>query len=170
MLFLIGTSRVRGRISTLLLVSGLAISAYAQRPPASPGEEMLRKYAGSYDTDALLHEPQIRERLLRLLGEELPHLERNLDVKGSIDVIGGVLSVSGNAPHQGTEEEAVVCVNATNLEVSAAILSRGIVTVYSAAGQYASLPLCVKDWITLANSAHHDRMTKPANVRLSGAM
>lgn len=52
----------------------------------------------------------MRAELARLLGGERGHLERNLNVSGSVDVIGGVLAISGNAPHRGTEEEAVVCV------------------------------------------------------------
>ena len=79
---------------------------------------------------------------------------------------GGVLSLSGNAPHGGTEEEAVVCVVPHGPVVQAAILSKGTVTAYSAGGTYDSLLICVKDWITQVNSQHVDRMQQPKNVRL----
>jgi hypothetical protein len=150
-----------------LLAPLLAIPAQSQDPAAAPGRLLLQKYAGSYDTDALFNELQIRENLQQLLGEELPHLERNLDVKGAIDVISGALSITGNAPHQGTEEEAVVCVNSYNMELSAAIYSNGTITVYSREGQYENLPLCIKDWITLVNSGHTDRLMHPNNVRMA---
>jgi hypothetical protein len=150
-----------------MLMLALANSSPAQST-ASPGRELLQKYAGSDDTDALLNEPAVRDALQRLLGGELPHLELNLNVRGSADLISGTLSLSGNAPHQGTVEEAVVCISSYNMDVSAAIFSGGNVTVYSRVRQYEYLPLCIKDWITLVNSEHRDRLAQPANVRMAG--
>ena len=154
---------------TMLLASAIAFTSLAQNTALIPGQQLLQKYAGSEDTDAFLNEPKVRDALQRLLREELPHLQRNLDVRGSVDVISGALSISGNAPHQGTEEEAVVCISTYNLVVSAAIYSSGMVTVYSGIEQYETLQLCIKDWITLANSEHRDRMTQPGNVRMVGS-
>jgi len=148
-----------------LVLSGLAL---AQTPAPTPGQELLRQFAGSYDTDAFLGHPRIRPQLEQLLRAELEHLEWNLNVKGSVDLIGGWLAVNGNAPHQGTEEEAIVCVSTYNLEVGAAIYSKGTVTAYSRGGTYESLPLCVKDWITQVNSQHKDRFDQPQNVRMAG--
>ncbi len=48
--------------------------------------------------------------------------------------------------------------------VEAAIFSRGKITVFAAAEKYEYLTLCVKDWITQANSGHRDRTTQPKNV------
>lgn len=152
----------------VLLAFVLERPAAAQGPAPRPGQVLLQKYAGSDDTDALLREPPVRESLQRLLGEDLPHFLENLDVRGSTDLISGALSLSGNAPHQGTLEEAVVCISTYNMDVSAAIYSSGIVTVYSGTEQYENLPLCIKDWITLVNSEHRDRMTRPPNVRMAG--
>jgi hypothetical protein len=129
----------------------------------------LQEFAGSDDTDAFLQHSRIRPQLEQLLGSELAHLEENLNVRGSVDVVGGWLSVDGNAPHQGTEEEAVVCVSPYNLQVAAAIFSNGIITAYVRGGTYDNLPRCVKDWITLANSAHKDRLEQPRNVRMAAA-
>jgi len=81
-------------------------------------------------------------------------------------LIHGILSLSGNAPHQGTEEEAVVCVVPFNMMVEAAILSKGTVTLFTRAEKYENTTLCIKDWITLANSRHVDRIERPANVRV----
>jgi hypothetical protein len=133
---------------------------------ATRARAMLAKYAGSYDTDALLKEPAVRAELQTLLGAQMNHLESNLNVKGSVDLIGQTLSVSGNAPHQGTEEEAVVCVVPFNMIVEAAILSEGAVTVFTRAEKYEYATLCIKDWVTLANSGHVDRLAAPANVRV----
>lgn len=128
---------------------------------------MLAKWAGSYDTDAFLREPAVRTELKKLLGPELEHLERNLNVKGAVDLSGSTLSVNGNAPHMGTEEEAVVCFTPINNTVEAAILSRGTITVFARAEKYEYTTLCIKDWITQANSGHVDRMKQPANVRVA---
>jgi len=141
--------------------------ALAQGPADRPGAELLRQFAGSDDTDAFLGHPRIRPQLEQLLGTELEHLEDNLNVRGSVDVVGGWLSVDGNAPHQGTLEEAVVCVSPYNLQVSAAILSNGTITAYTRGGTYDNLPRCIKDWITLANSQHRDRLWQPPNVRMA---
>lgn len=155
-------------IVALAITFLLARVCVAQNPPLTPGQQMMKTYAGSDDTETFLNEPKVREELKALLGDELPHLLDNLNVKGSIDLIGGQLSVDGNAPHMGTEEEGVVCVSIYTLEVSAAILSGGTITVYSRPADYTNLPLCVKDWITQGNSGHVDRMTQPKNVRVAG--
>ena len=78
-----------------LLVSGLAL---AQSPDQETGKQWLREYAGNYDADALLRHSKVRPELQSLLGPELRHLQDNLNVKGPVDVVGGHLSISGNAP------------------------------------------------------------------------
>ena len=138
--------------------------AVAARSHEATARAMLAKYAGSYDPDALLKEPAVRAELQKLLGAQMNHLEHNLNVKGAVDLIGQTLSVSGNAPHQGTEEEAVVCVSPFNMTVEAAILSKGAVTVFTREEKYEYTTLCIKDWITLANSGHVNRVRQPANV------
>ena len=159
----------RGRIPlwALLAVMTLLKVGSAQTPAPTQGAELMREFANSDDTDAFLRHARIRPQLQQLLGAELPHLEINLDVRGSVDVISGWLSVIGNAPHQGTEEEAVVCVSAYNLEVTAAILSDGIITAYARGATYDNLPRCITDWITQANSGHKDRFEQPQNVRMA---
>ena len=130
---------------------------------------MTAQWAGSDDTDAFLRQPAVRAELKKLLGPELKHLEHNLNVKGAVDLSGSTLSVNGNAPHGGTEEEAVVCVTPTNktVMVEAAILSQGSITVYARADKYEYTTICIKDWITQANSGHVDRIKQPANVRVT---
>jgi len=133
---------------------------------ASAARAMIAKWAGSYDTDAFLRLPAVRTELQKLLGSELDHLMHNLNVRGAVDLSGQTLSVSGNAPHQGTEEEAIVCVTAGSMAVEAAILSKGTITVFTRAEKYEYSSICIKDWITLANSRHADRFVQPANVRV----
>ena len=110
----------------------------------------------------------VRGELQTLLGAEMDHLLRNLNVRGEVDLSGETLSVNGNAPHQGTEEEAIVCVTVFPLKtiVEAAILSKGAVTVFAREDKYENASICIKDWITLVNSGHLDRVQQPANVRV----
>ena len=129
---------------------------------------LLAKYAtspGKDDTDGLLKEPAVRAELQRVIGNQLPRLMQNLNVRGPVDVVGGALTISGNAPHQGGEEGAVICVNPWGPQVDAAIYSRGRVTLFSKAEKYEYAMLCVKDWITVANTQYRDRMYQPKNVQ-----
>ncbi|HEX9811446.1 MAG TPA: hypothetical protein VGA88_05085 [Burkholderiales bacterium] len=158
--------RIARWFATLFVVALFTGIAVAQdREPAA--RALLAKYAGSYDTDAFLREPALRAELEKLLEPALAHLERNLRVRGSVDLSGSTLSVSGNAPHQGTEEEAIVCFVPIDGRVESAIYSRGTVTVYARTPVYEYLTLCIKDWITLVNSNHLDRFKQPQNVRLA---
>jgi len=129
---------------------------------------MIAKWAGSYDTDAFLRLPDVHSELQSLLGQEFSHLMKNLDVRGAVDLSGQTLSVTGNAPHRGAEEEGIVCVTVLPADtyVEAAIFSNGAVTVYTSAEKYEYASICIKDWITLVNSGHADRFQQPANVRV----
>jgi hypothetical protein len=152
-------------------IAGILVgTAAAQNEDAAARARAIRsmivKWAGNHDTDAFLRQPAVRSELQKLLGSELDHLMHNLNVRGAVDLNGQTLSVNGNAPHQGTEEEAIVCVGAGSMAVEAAILSKETVTVYTRAEKYEHASICIKDWITLANSRHADRFAQPANVRV----
>ena len=129
---------------------------------------LLAKYTaapGRDDSEGLLKEPAVNAELKRVVGNQLPKLMQNTNVRGAIAYDGGSLVVSGNAPHKGGEEEGVICVNPYSPGlVEAAIFSRGKITVFATAEKYEYLSLCVKDWITQVNSGHRDRTTQPKNV------
>jgi hypothetical protein len=154
----------------IVVISAVAVfvSAPAAQSDDAATRDMIAKWAGNYDTDAFLRLPAVRSELRKLLGSELEHLMHNLDVRGAVDLSGQTLSVNGNAPHLGTEEEAIVCVTVLPLNtiVEAAILSKRAVTVYTRAEKYEYASICIKDWITLANSRHADRFVQPANVQV----
>ena len=148
-----------------LIVATTPACGVAQDDPR-PGDELIDQWAGSYDVDAFFALPEIRSELEALLGDELELLFHNLDVKGDIDLVRGALSVAGNAPHGGTEEEAVVCVVPGTLAVHAAILSARQITVYTRGAGYDALPLCIKDWITLVSAGYVDRFEQPSYVKV----
>jgi hypothetical protein len=159
--------RFSGWIAVIAAATVFANSTVAQGDQVTQ-RSMIAKYAGSYDTVSFLKEPTVHAELQKLLGTELDHLMQNLDVRGAVDLSGETLSVNGNAPHQGTEEEAIVCVTVLPLKtiVEAGILSKGAVTVYTREETYENASICIKDWITLVNSGHADRFVQPANVRV----
>jgi hypothetical protein len=132
-------------VLALLLGAPMTVAAQAANRP------LLKKYIGNPDTDALLKEPGVRAPLEAMLGKQMPQLMRSLNVRSDVELIGGALALSGNAPHQGGEE---------------AIFSKGKVTVFAKAPQYEYLMICIKDWITQVNSGHRDRMAQPKNVRV----
>ncbi len=157
---------VRRFVRAAVFLTGLVACAGTAQGDEASQRAMINKWAGNYDTDAFLRLPAVRSELQKLLGPELEHLMHNLNVRGAVDLNGQTLSVNGNAPHQGTEEEAIVCVTSGSMAVEAAILSQDAVTVFTRAEKYEYAGLCIKDWITLANSRHTDRFVQPANVRV----
>ncbi len=166
-----GIVRSFRRVAALIALLGAAAIAARADDSArvAAAKALVAKWAGSDDTNGFLDDPAVGPALHKLLGSEMEHLTLNLDVKGSVDLIGGSLAVNGNAPHMGTEEEAIVCVQPMAPEgatVQAAIFSKGSVRVFSNVPEYESLTLCVKDWITLVNTAHQGRFLKPLNVTM----
>jgi len=180
-----GVAALRGTrwiVASMASIVGLwLVAADAQTPTAAQqknieqakareaqAKALLGKYTaapGRDDSEGLLKEPAVSAELKRVVGNQLPKLMQNTNVRGAIAYDGGSLVVSGNAPHKGGEEEGVICVNpyAPGL-VEAAIFSRGKITVFATAEKYEYLSLCVKDWITQVNSGHRDRTTQPKNV------
>ena len=146
----------------------LAVCAMASITQADDIQRtMIIKYAGTYESGALLQEPSVHAELQHLLGIEFDHLIRNLTVRGPVDVSGHALSVAGNAPHEGTNEEAIVCITPSPLRVEAAILSKTVVTIFARPVKYEYLSICIKDWITQVNSHHIDRVKPPQNIRMA---
>jgi hypothetical protein len=152
----------------LCILALVGLVSIAQADEASQ-RAFVAKWAGSYNTEGFLKEPAVRMELQQLLGTTFNHLMRNVDVRGGVDLSGETLSLTGNAPHQGTEEEAIVCATVLPLKtiVEAGIFSNGVITVYSREKQYEHASICIKDWITQVNSGHKDRFLLPANVRMA---
>lgn len=150
-----------------LMLAAAPTGADAPLPEAEAGM-LLQRYAASWDLDALLAEPPVARELQALPAEAREQLLHNLSVRGSIDVYGGALSIMGNAPHRGGEDEALLCVEVGGgaVRLHAAILSAGRVTIHTRGERYDFLPICVRDWVALVSSGHHYRLRQPANLEL----
>jgi hypothetical protein len=160
---------LRNLAATLAILCAVGLPARASGADAeAAAKAMIARYVATWDIDAFFADPAVRPELQALLGPALSTLRRNLSVTGNIEYVGASLTIRGNAPHRGTEEEAIVCVQPYGPapRVHAAIFSEGAVTIYTRESRYSFLTECIKDWITLVNSRHVNRMTQPPNVRM----
>ena len=57
---------------------------------------------GTYDNDALLDDPQVKQALTQVVGKDVGLLKENLAVRGPIDFIDGNLVLTGQAQRMGS--------------------------------------------------------------------
>ena len=140
------------------LLLGLVSLGSAQACSPNGRLSALAHYAGSQDGDfptTLYGEPAVQARLQRLPPTVLTHLQRNLEVRGPVDLVACELVLSGNAAHMGGVENAILDVNLYSGAVTAALLSRGQITIYldrdpTAGSGYSAVPISVRRWAVSA--------------------
>ncbi|TAN05224.1 MAG: hypothetical protein EPN38_11370 [Rhodanobacteraceae bacterium] len=165
---------LRGALVAVLLAGLLPAAASA----ACAGKlSMLQPYAGQYLADhGLLDAPALAATLARLPGNERLHLKRNLDVSGPIALAGCHLVLAGNAPHMGTEQDAMLDVDLASGTVIAAIHAGGRIDIYVLADANASrpdwnaLPRALREWAVRADMGFPQQpprnLAEPRSVRL----
>ena len=156
---------LRSTVASLLWSIATAILTLAATTAQAQNTPPLRKYVGSPDYPALLKEPAVKAKLQAVVGKQLPALMHSINVTGDMGLVSGAITISGNAPHKGGEEEGAICVAEYDGTVQAALLSNGRITVFANDKGYDNLMICIKDWITQANSGHRDRFAQPKNVQ-----
>jgi hypothetical protein len=132
----------------------------------------FKVFAGDYKSYEVLEDKTLKPILKKILGKEYQHFTNNLDVIGSVDLISGGIVLEGNASHNGGEEMAKLDINIYSGVVTAAILSKGKIDVYTDRkdykkqdpDNYMSLPISIKDWIALIVTDLKYRFDKPANL------
>ena len=155
---------------TALLLLSLSASAFAELGCLERSKfPYLHKYIGSYETNAFMSEKAVSSKLQALVGKDLALVQRNLEVRGPIDLISCDLSVSGNAPHGGLDENAIVNFDLATGEIIVAVRSdssKGEITVYSSSAEFITLPFSVKLWVFYINgSLSSNRTYVPINFR-----
>jgi hypothetical protein len=95
---------------------------------------------GTYNNDALLDDPQVKQATRLVVGKDVSLLKENLATRSSIDFIDGNLVLASQAPHMGGAEEAAIWVKVYDGSVRAVIMHRGKVTIYPKETQYDHLP------------------------------
>lgn len=151
----------------LLIAFSVIISAQVQNDFSH-----FKVFAGEYKSYEVLEDKTLKPILKKLLGKEYQHFTNNLDVIGSVDLISGGIVLEGNASHNGGEEMAKLDVNLYNGVVTAAILSKGKIDIYTDRkgykkqdpDNYMSLPISIKDWIALIVTELKYRFDKPKNL------
>jgi hypothetical protein len=132
----------------------------------------FKVFAGDYKSYDVLEDKKLKPILKKILGKEYQQFINNLDVIGAVDLISGGIVLEGNASHGGGEEMAKLDVNLYSGVVTAAILSKGKIDVYTDRkdykkqnpDNYMSLPISIKDWIALIVTELKYRFDKPANL------
>lgn len=130
----------------------------------------MQAYAGNYVSDKdLLAAPAVAARLQQLPAPLREHLERNLGVAGLIDLVDCSLLLTGNAAHEGGEEDAIVAVDLYSGAVTVAIHSHGRTDIYldkdpTVGSGYAAVPRPVRQWAVLADMGFPYQ--QPASVQV----
>lgn len=132
----------------------------------------FKAFAGDYKSNDILTDKTLKPILKKILGKEYQHFITNLDVIGSVDLISGGIVLEGNAPHNGGEEMAKLDINLYSGIVTAAILSKGKIDIYTDRkdykkqneNNYMNLPISIKDWIAVISTQLKYRFDKPANL------
>ena len=107
--------------------------------------ERLAKYIGTYDYEAVWDDPYVHEHLLALMGaDDLAHLKENLQVRGSIDLEGANLILSGGKPHETHVERGALVVSLFDGKIYACLHSQGQTTLYSKEERYEWLPYFIR--------------------------
>jgi len=126
----------------------------------------LKEYIGTYEDAKIYTDKFVSKKLNKLLGNELEHLKRNLSVRGPIDFIDGELVITGNAPHLGTIEDAILSINIYNGKISAAIHSNETITVYTEENNYQYIPISIKDYLAVWKTNMKFRFEPPEELKI----
>jgi len=132
----------------------------------------FKTFAGDYKSNEILNDKTVKPILKKILGKEYQHFISNLDVIGSVDLISGGISLEGNADHMGGEEMAKLDINLYTGIITAAILSKGKIEIYTDRkgykkqdpDNYMNLPIGTKDWVAVVSTGLKYRFDKPKNL------
>jgi len=125
-------------LSSRLTLSGVVVAILIVLCAATSAQDIdwkkgklghLIRLIGTYDNDALLGDPQVKQALAQVVGKDVRLLKENLAVRGPIDFIDGDLVLTGLAPHMGGVEEATLWVKVYDGSVRAVIMHEGKVTI-----------------------------------------
>ena len=152
-------------VTAMFLLQFLMLSPAVQAQVNCDGKwARLNAYAGSYDTDAVLNDSEVKAAIAKLLGSETEHFLANLSVRGMADLIGCNLVIEGNADHGGGEENALLVVTIADGSVTVGMLTQGRFKIYTTGTDYSSVPMPLKDWIAVVSSSFSFRFDPPANA------
>jgi hypothetical protein len=135
-------------LTVAAILSFLSTSTSAQNVDWKKGKlGRLAGLIGTYNNDALLDDPQVKQAMTLAVGKDVGLLRQNLATRGPIDFIDGNLVLAGQAPHLGGAEEAAIWVKVYDGSVRAVIMHQGKVTIYAKEAQYDHLPAQFRSYV-----------------------
>jgi hypothetical protein len=160
----------------------LVLLALAALPPTAAAAcsgrySSMQSYAGKtiYATH-FLDTPPVAARLAQLSGKTQLHLKRNLDVSGPLKLVDCHLVATGNAPHMGTGQDAMLDVDLDSGTTIAAIHGGGRIDIHVladpvvAAPRWDALPRDLREWAVRADMGFPQQpptnLAQPSSVRL----
>jgi len=109
---------------------------------------LIKRYAATYDYNALLAEPAVRNELQALLGPEYKRLTRTLSgLRFPIDVTNGGLSLVGRRKDGEIWDEAVLCIPSGTLRVEVGFFSQSQMILYTQQPEYRFVSSCIQQWV-----------------------
>lgn len=112
----------------------LVCCVYCAKPAlAQPSQSLmaLKQYIGQMPQDLLKQEPQINERLLKLLGKEYPRLQERLTQQTPIQFVGDVLILLGEKPFAVGNPKVVVGIALTANKIHCAMTENNSRSIFS---------------------------------------
>lgn len=103
--------------------------------------DSLPSQVGKYQNqvDLFEHGP-ISVELTKLLGDKLPVLQRNLEVAGPLQKDGRVFYMTGNAPHQGGQDQAYLLIAPAKKALEVGLWQGGKLTTWKTSDTSISKP------------------------------
>ncbi len=133
--------------------AGTAAAASARAVPLDWNN--LAALAGKYDGDFdAFNAGPIASALRALMGNKMAVLKANMAVAGPLKRQGALYYLSGNAPHQGGEDQAYILMDAGRKAVQVGLWERGKLTTYGARAGQIALPADIKRMLDASPPEH----------------
>ena len=118
------------RLCLLLLICCLVstTTAFAQQNQSLMS---LKQYVGQMPQDLLKQEPQIGERLSKLLGKEYPRLQERFNHQTPIQLVGDVLILLGEKPFAVGNPKVIVGIGISTNKLHCAMMESSSRSIFS---------------------------------------
>lgn len=146
---------LRRTIAAIAMTACLGAGAAAEELDWKQGRlGHLAHAIGTYRYDEVLADPEVMDALATLMpAEARAAMVQNLQVVGPIDFIAGHLVLSGNRPHHGDEDTAMVWIKVFDGTVRVILRQGGKATLYAREEQYWFLPLQLRSALAMPSVA-----------------
>lgn len=118
------------------------------------GINIVKKYADipqyadkTHPYDLLVNNKIVQSEVRKLLKKDFLHFTDTLSVANVGEIKGNYYIGQGNAPHQGTTENGILCIDLYNGEVYAAMLREGEKIIFYGVKNREYIPQPMEEWI-----------------------